>query len=156
MQIALSTVLLVGAGLLTRAISHAMSLDPGFPIAEIQEVFARGAAERGRRRCPDPRDADDAGLPPMAFSSFPPITSARMEIGVRHPNQARQRIAAGAATGFCQLFRRARHSVCSPAVRLATARTVAICRQPIRPRACSGQRRSIGKRLLSGSTRQPP
>ena len=38
MQIALSTVLLVGAGLLTRAISHAMSLDPGFPIAEIQEV----------------------------------------------------------------------------------------------------------------------
>ena len=29
-QIALSTVLLLGAALLTRAISHAMSLDPGF------------------------------------------------------------------------------------------------------------------------------
>ena len=49
-QIALSTVLLLGAALLTRAVSHAMSLDPGFAAAEHSTDRARGAARRPRGR----------------------------------------------------------------------------------------------------------
>ena len=89
MQIALSTVLLVGAGLLTRAISHAMSLDPGFAIAEIQEVSLELPRNAPADALPRIREAlTTAGLPQMAFSFLRPITGARMEIGVRHPNQA--------------------------------------------------------------------
>jgi predicted permease len=88
MQIALSTVLLLCAGLLTRAISHAMSLDPGFTIAGIQEVSLEVPRSAPTDALPRIRDTlTTAGLPPMAFSSLRPITSARMDIGVRHPNQ---------------------------------------------------------------------
>ncbi len=91
MQIALSTVLLVGAGLLTRAISHAMSLDPGFPITEIQEVSLELPRNAPADALPRIREAlTTAGLPQMAFSFFRPITGARMEIGVRHPNSTAQ------------------------------------------------------------------
>jgi predicted permease len=38
-QIAVSTVLLIGAGLLTRAVVHAMTFDPGFAIGEITRVL---------------------------------------------------------------------------------------------------------------------
>ena len=87
MQIALSTVLLVGAGLLTRAISHAMSLDTGFPIAEIQEVSLELPRNAPTDALPRIREAlTTAGLPQMAFSFLRPITSSRMEIGVRHSN----------------------------------------------------------------------
>jgi len=37
-QIALATVLLVGAGLLTRATSHALTIDPGFALNELQLI----------------------------------------------------------------------------------------------------------------------
>ena len=75
MQIALSTVLLVGAGLLTRAISHAMSLDPGFPITEIQEVSLELPRNAPADALPGIREAlTTAGLPQMAFSFLRPIT----------------------------------------------------------------------------------
>jgi predicted permease len=91
-QIALSTVLLVGAGLLTRAISHAMSLDPGFPITEIQEVTLRLPPKANANDAVQLRDAvASAGLPPTAFSDLPPITSARMEISVRLPEQQKDK-----------------------------------------------------------------
>jgi predicted permease len=87
-QIALSTVLLVGAGLLSRAISHAMSLDPGFAIGDIREIsidLPRGAPADALPRI---REAlATAGLPPMAFSSLTPITGSRMEIALRLPGQ---------------------------------------------------------------------
>jgi len=91
-QIALSTVLLLGAGLLTRAISHAMSLDPGFAIGESQEV----SIDLPRQAAPDAllriREAlTTAGVQPMAFSTLRPITTARMEVGVRHTNQESER-----------------------------------------------------------------
>ena len=88
MQIALSTVLLVGAALLTRAVSYAMSLDPGFAAAEIQqialEVPQSGSADSLSRFR---ETLTTAGLPPTAFSSLRPITTARMEIAVRHLNE---------------------------------------------------------------------
>ena len=40
MQIAISTVLLAGAGLLTRAVIHAMEFDPGFAIGDVTRVSA--------------------------------------------------------------------------------------------------------------------
>jgi putative ABC transport system permease protein len=91
-QIALSTVLLLGAALLTRAISHAMSLDPGFDAADIQQIAVEVPRSAAADALPRIRDAlTMAGLPPTAFSSLQPITTARMEIGVRHPNQEAQK-----------------------------------------------------------------
>jgi len=87
-QIALSTVLLLGAALLTRAISHAMSLDPGFAAADIQQIAVEVPRSAAVDALPRIRDTlTMAGLPSVAFSSLRPITTARMEIGVRHPNQ---------------------------------------------------------------------
>jgi predicted permease len=88
MQIAFSTVLLLGASLLTRAVSHAMSLDPGFAVAEVQQIaleVPRGASADALQRIRE--TLTTAGLPPTAFSSLRPITTARTEISVRHPNQ---------------------------------------------------------------------
>jgi predicted permease len=91
-QIALSTVLLLGAALLTRAISHAMSLDPGFGVAEIQQVALEVPRSAAADALPRIREMlTTSGLPPLAFSSLRPITTARMEIDVRHPNQAVQK-----------------------------------------------------------------
>ena len=91
-QIALSTVLLLGAALLTRAISHAMSLDPGFAAADIQQIAVevpRSAAADALPRIRETLTA--AGLPPTAFSSLRPITTFSMEIDVRHPNQGAEK-----------------------------------------------------------------
>jgi hypothetical protein len=88
MQIAFSTVLLLGASLLTRAVSHAMSPDPGFAVAEVQQIaleVPRGASADALPRIRE--TLTTAGLPPTAFSSLRPITTARTEISVRHPNQ---------------------------------------------------------------------
>jgi predicted permease len=91
-QIALSTVLLVGAGLLTRGISYAMSLDPGFAAGDIREmsiVLPRGAPSDALPRIREVLTT--AGLPPMAFSSLTPVTMSRMEIAVRLPDQGAEK-----------------------------------------------------------------
>jgi predicted permease len=91
-QIALSTVLLLGAALLTRAISHALSLDPGFAVAEVQQIgleVPRGAAADALPRIREMLTA--AGLPPIAFSSLRPITTAKMETVIRRPDQELRR-----------------------------------------------------------------
>ena len=90
-----------------------MSLDPGFPIAEIQEVSLELPRNAPADALPRIREAlTTAGLPQMAFSSLRPITGARMEIGVRHPNQrSEQNRRLRAATGLRQLFRGPRHSL---------------------------------------------
>ena len=91
-QIALSTVLLLGAALLTRAISHVMSLDPGFAAANIQQIAVEVPRSAAADALPRIRETlTTAGLPPTAFSSLRPITTARMEIGVRHPNQTAEK-----------------------------------------------------------------
>ena len=92
MQIALSTVLMLGAALLTRAILACHVARPGVRRCRTSNRSRSRCSECGSRRsAQDPRDADDPGLPPLAFSSLRPITTARMEIDVRHPNQAVQK-----------------------------------------------------------------
>ena len=91
-QIALSTVLLLGAALLTRAISHAMSLDPGFTAADIQQIAVEVPRSAAADALPRMRETlTAAGLPPTAYSSLRPITTFRMEIDVRHPNQGAEK-----------------------------------------------------------------
>ena len=77
-QLALSMVLLVGAGLLTRAVSHALTVDPGFDIHEVQAISIRlpdgASAERSAVFLRALRDALDAGgFPPVARSEFTAI-----------------------------------------------------------------------------------
>ena len=92
MQIALSTVLLVGAGLLTRAISHAMSLDPGFVTANVHEVSIKLPRHAPADALPRIRETlTMADLPLTALSFLQPITGSRMEIGVRRSNQGTER-----------------------------------------------------------------
>jgi predicted permease len=89
-QIALATMLLLGASLLTRSISHALAIDPGFPLSEIQTIsirfppgsqesrlttFCRALQAQGGR----------AGLPALAFTDAPPFVDRRSVIMVRHP-----------------------------------------------------------------------
>ena len=89
-QIALTAMLLVGAGLLTRAIGHAMSLDPGFTVAGIQVMPLETPLRTppaALRRLADALQRE--GLP-VAASDFPPITSSRADVSVRHPGQGRE------------------------------------------------------------------
>lgn len=88
MQIAISTVLLVGAGLLTRAVSRAMTIDPVFAVAGMREmrmVLPPGAPDDALSRVREALAASD--LPPMAFSNLTPITSSRPTISVRFPGE---------------------------------------------------------------------
>jgi predicted permease len=90
-QIALATMLLLGASLLTRSISHALAIDPGFPLSEIQTISARFPSGS-----PLPRRAAfyralreqsaRAGLPALAFADDPPFVDRRSVIMVRHPD----------------------------------------------------------------------
>jgi predicted permease len=92
-QIALTTVLLVGAGLLTRVMTHAMSIDPGFAVSDVQVFTAQGDA-KSPLTSGALRDLNDnikaANLPRVAFSMYPPISSARMSVFVRRPDQSRE------------------------------------------------------------------
>jgi predicted permease len=90
-QIALTMVLLVGAGLLTRAITHAMSLDPGFAVNETQLLALHPNANTPPVA---PRVIHDAltpaGLTGVASSTFPPITTSRADVAMRRPEQGRE------------------------------------------------------------------
>jgi predicted permease len=89
-QIALATMLLLGASLLTRSISHALAIDPGFPLSEIQTISARfPPGSQGPRRTTFYRalqtQSGRAGLPALAFADAPPFVDRRSVIMVRHP-----------------------------------------------------------------------
>jgi predicted permease len=80
-QLALSMVLLVGAGLLTRAVGHALTFDPGFAIHEVQAVSLRlpagATAERSAVFYRTLRDALETGnLPSVARSQLTAITGS--------------------------------------------------------------------------------
>jgi len=157
-QIALSTVLLMGAALLTRAISHAMSLDPGFAVADTRVVSLDVPRSAHANALTTIRETlTTAGLPPIAFSSLPPITGSRMDIGVRHSSQQAERarnllLRPVSATYFDVL-----------GIRLVTGR-------PFDDRLGAGEivvsesaarflfpnEDPIGKRLLTGGSDKPP
>jgi predicted permease len=87
-QLALSMVLLVCAGLLTRAVGHAMTIDPGFDIHDVQVIAARlpEGASRERsstfhRTLRDALAADAASH--VAQGEFTAITSSHRTIPFR-------------------------------------------------------------------------
>ncbi len=81
-QIALATVLLAGAGLLTRAVSHASSSDPGFALRELRAIDIRlpqGSLSRTEAFFRDLRPALAlSDLPPIAFTEQAPLTDSRV------------------------------------------------------------------------------
>ena len=81
-QIALATLLLMSAGLLTRAVSHASAMDPGFDIDALQQVTLNlPSTARGARRDELSKQLVEAaakgGLPPLALSSSAPVHNDR-------------------------------------------------------------------------------
>jgi predicted permease len=90
-QIALATVLLVAAGLLTRAVAHASHADPGFLIHDLQAIEVRVTGSQSL-----PRNAallkqirselQAAGASQFAFADDPPLSNSRLVLPVRHPH----------------------------------------------------------------------
>jgi predicted permease len=90
-QIALATALLLGASLLTRSISHALAIDPGFPLREIQEISVRfpAGAQLPRRSAlyrTLREQSARAGLPMLAFADDPPFADSRAGLMLRRPD----------------------------------------------------------------------
>jgi len=78
MQVALTMVLLTGAGLLTRAIGHALNADPGFAISDVQKVALRwpnsASLEARRAALVDIANGLTAsGITDVAFCDFAPF-----------------------------------------------------------------------------------
>lgn len=87
-QIALATLLLLGASLLTRSISHALAIDPGFPLREIQTISARfPPGSQAARRTTFYRtlqaQSGRAGLPALALADDPPFVDRRSVLMIR-------------------------------------------------------------------------
>jgi predicted permease len=91
-QIALTTVLLVGAGLLTRAIGHAAALEPGFAIKDVQVVSVKpdipltAMSTRGKTFILGLRDAlrsTDVGS--VALADAPPFWQVNFVMVARRP-----------------------------------------------------------------------
>jgi predicted permease len=89
-QIALCTVLLAGAGLVTRAIAHAMSFDPGFTIEGVDVVstsLPTGASSRDRQALIRGTLAavERDGEAPIAVAPFGPIDDTRYGMLMARP-----------------------------------------------------------------------
>jgi predicted permease len=87
-QIALATVLLTSAGLLTRAVSHASAMDPGFDVDALQQVtIPLSPTVSGERRTEMYKQLVDAagtaGLPPLAASFPAPVSDERYSAFIR-------------------------------------------------------------------------
>jgi predicted permease len=91
-QIAMTTVLLVGAGLLTRAIGHAAALNPGFAIKDVQVVSVQlkippnAMSTRGKAFFVSLRDAlQNSDLGSVAFADEPPFWDVNLVMAARRP-----------------------------------------------------------------------
>ena len=91
-QIAVTTVLLVGAGLLTRAIAHAAALNPGFVIDDVQVVSVQPSipqtamSTRGKAFFLRLRDAlQNTDLGSVAFADEPPFWEVNLVMAARRP-----------------------------------------------------------------------
>ena len=92
-QIAVCTVLLAGAGLVTRAIAHAMSFDPGFTIEGVDVVstsLPTGASTRDRQALIRGTLAalERDGRDPVAVASLGPIDRTRFVMFMRLPHKS--------------------------------------------------------------------
>jgi predicted permease len=91
-QIAICTVLLIGAGLVTRAITHAMTFDPGFRVEGVQRVsVSLHDVPAAQRRSFDreliaalERDLEE----PVAAANHGPFTDFPFTMGVALPGEA--------------------------------------------------------------------
>ena len=87
-QVALATALLVGAGLLGRAVSHASTVDPGFAINELQAIDVRlpppASIPRNQAFFRDLYAAlASTDLPGIAFTDEPPLSGSRWAVFAR-------------------------------------------------------------------------
>jgi predicted permease len=94
-QLALSMVLLLGAGLLTRAVSRATTVDPGYPIHGVQALSIRLPEGTTAARAASLHRAlrltlESGGFPPVAASEFTAISTAYRSVSFR-PSSARAR-----------------------------------------------------------------
>ena len=93
-QIALCTVLLAGAGLVTRAIAHAMSFDPGFQVQGVDVVSAAlpsGVSIKERESLVQQTMAQIAdGVETVAVADIGPFDDSRlvMYMGLPHKSAA--------------------------------------------------------------------
>ena len=153
-QIALATVLLVGAGLLTRATMHALTIDPGFALSELQQIsfgFPRTVNAAARRTFLADIDASlsQAGMA-VALVEQPPLTDSRVSIFVRHQREGTaealplQSVTASFfdITGVTILAGRLGNPIASPR-ELVVSRAAA--------RELWGDEDPLGKRLLEGT-----
>jgi putative ABC transport system permease protein len=92
-QMALTTSLLVGANLLTRAITHATSLDPGFTIGGIQTVLVEPNTPPGPEMVGWKafhsrlfKTLNDADLGPVAFTQESPLSDVPYVMMARRPD----------------------------------------------------------------------
>jgi putative ABC transport system permease protein len=91
-QVAVCTVLLIGAGLVTRAIAHAMTFDPGFQVEGVRRVsVSLHDVPAAQRRSFDrellaslERDLDE----PVAVANHGPFTDFPFTMGVALPGEA--------------------------------------------------------------------
>ena len=91
-QVAVTTVLLVGAGLLTRAIGHAAALNPGFAIKDVQVVSVQpkipptAMSTRGKAFFVGLRDAlRNSDLGSVAVAEEPPFWEGNLVMMARRP-----------------------------------------------------------------------
>ena len=91
-QIAVTTVLLVGATLLTRAIEHAAALNPGFAIRDVQvvsvkpDIPATAMSTRGKEFFLGLRDRlSAAGFDAIAYVEEPPFWETNLVMAARRP-----------------------------------------------------------------------
>ena len=94
-QVALATALLAGAGLMTRAVSHAAAADPGFAINDLQVIDVRLPLPfniaRNRAFFRDLQSAFSAsGASPIACSDRPPLTDSYVSSFVRRPDTSQR------------------------------------------------------------------
>jgi len=88
-QLALTAVVLTSAGLLTRGIDHALTIDPGFALRELQAMAIRLPSPRSVagdetffRALEQALAASDG--PAVALADHPPLSDSRWSITVRH------------------------------------------------------------------------
>jgi predicted permease len=91
-QIAACTVLLAGAGLLTRAVSHAMTLDPGFPVDRLMAVSAylpsdAPVAERRAYSMRLLKELEANRDVPVALTPYGPFNHAKLGMSLVLPGE---------------------------------------------------------------------
>jgi predicted permease len=92
-QIAACTVLLAGAGLVTRAVAHAMRFDPGFDIEGVQTIgvaLPRDVASADRQRLGRQilTSLQLSGGPPVAVAELSPLNRSPLVMWMALPHQS--------------------------------------------------------------------